>query len=94
MPDGIPTGEGVETKSAFGGRRSVRAQTAAVFADGLGGLCPSNAPHGCTTRTSMAVAQARERVASATKILEEDAVFQAAQRRKSFLRRLTYALRH
>lgn len=42
----------------------------------------------------VAVAQANDRVAAATRILEEDAVFQAAQRRKSFLRRLTYALRY
>ncbi|MFZ2174491.1 MAG: AAA family ATPase [Rhodococcus sp. (in: high G+C Gram-positive bacteria)] len=41
-----------------------------------------------------AVAEARERVAAATEILEQDERFKAAQRKKSLGRRLAYALRY
>ncbi|WP_378734097.1 AAA family ATPase [Nocardia brasiliensis] len=41
-----------------------------------------------------AMAQAQNRVASATKVLEQDDRFQAAQRKKSLARRVSYAMRY
>ncbi|MQY29747.1 ATP-binding protein [Nocardia aurantia] len=41
-----------------------------------------------------AVAEARGRVSSATKVLEEDDRFKAAQRKKSLTKRLAYAMRY